>query len=199
MPKVARKVAIPRNVPSAGAFIGTERYWNHPFRCALCAHGWHKAHRKRGRRLSWLAKAAIARESCPPCQASGDCPGGLADQASLWDPLGVGRRDRVWMTWIGGVVARHDQRRDLESLQILRALANGCERGTWRSAATIGIEVAMAQHPLAGEAQDRVAPGRVDSSGGGRCRRRSRRRRSRSSAARQAVPVAERSRDRQPP
>src|SRR5436305_5814688 len=85
----------------------------------------------------------------------------LADQAGAGDTRRVGLGDGVRMAGFSGIVAGHHQRRHLHALEP----GHGHERPRSRHRAQCRdqcAKVAVAFHPFASEAQDRVAPARVD-------------------------------------
>src|SRR4051794_5202963 len=107
MPKVARKVAIPRSVPSAGAFM--------PGKLFEPSTDWLKTRCNRG----------LGAEAHDFAREAASLPGerrltlGLADQSRPRQAIGVGDGGVVGMAGIGGVVAGDDQRRYLEVLELV--------------------------------------------------------------------------------
>src|SRR3954471_6655986 len=132
MPKVARKVAIPRSVPSAGALIS-------------------------GTLLQLSVESLNLARKAPPLPGQRRLPLGLADQAGAGDSRRVVGGDRVGMTRVRRVVAGDEEGRNREALE----LGDAPERSRSRHLAQRRdqrVEMAMAFHPFACEAQDRVAP-----------------------------------------
>ena len=147
--------------------------------------------RRRRRSRARACRPARPAATAPPPRSTSRAPGMR---------LRVGLGDRARMAGVGGVVAGDDQGRHAQRLQLLQR-AERARAGHLAQGVDDRVEMAMRRHPLAGEAQHRLAPGGVDRPGCGRCSRRSRRRppargRRRARPSRRATPP--RSRRRRP-
>src|ERR1044071_8048009 len=136
MPKVARKVAMQRSVPSAGGFIS-------------------------GKLLELSTEILNFAREAPALPGQRRLPFGLADQTSpRYTPRVLGG-DRVRMTRIGGIVTGDDEGWHGQRFE-LSQLAERLGPGQLAQRSDDRLEVSMALHPFAGEAQHRVAPGGRD-------------------------------------
>ena len=106
-----------------------------------------------------MMNSAISRESFPlPGQRGLTLL--LADQARPRQLLGVGLGDRPRVPRVGAVVARDDQRRQLERPQVLEAVERP-RAGDLAQGVDQRLRVAMELNPFAGDPRHRLAPGRI--------------------------------------
>ena len=99
--------------------------------------------------LASAASSAITRESWPPCQASGELPGLLGQQARARDRRGVALADRVAGAGVGLVAAGDDDRGDVERRQLRPATRTGASAASRAARRRARPRCACGGQPLA--------------------------------------------------